>query len=373
MTVVDQHGRVLGRWNVLDVALGLVLLFLIPLLYGGYLLFRPQPATLTAIEPSRLHAGTDVDATVRGTNLRPYMRVSFNERQGRSFMFVDATQAVVTVTDLPPGVYDVILYDQAQERARLPRALEVIAVPRPQVTLDLIGSFTGIAEPLLSRIKANLALDGLGHVREVGAPVPSQTRTAVGPGELQNLSAAALMNVPAIVRANCVIANRGGSTVCVALDTSLTRDAVLTVTAAGSPALFQIDQVRAAGDGETADVRVRFAGERAVVERLQVGDRDQPRRNMFATGATIAQLSGATRATSAVVIAAPLRSQGEAPVVLAGDVVTVDALLRIPVQSTPDGWSYNGQLLKAGRALVFHGHDVEVNGVITGIALSRAK
>lgn len=373
MTVVDQHGRVLGRWNVLDVAVGLVLLFLIPLLYGGYLLFRPQPATLTSIEPARMQAGTQVDATVRGTNLRPYMRVSFNEQQGRSFRFVDATQAIVAIADLPPGMYDVILYDQAQERARLPRALEVIAVPRPQVSVDLIGSFTGIGEPLLSQIRPGLALEGLGLVREVGAAVRSETRAVVAAGGLQNLAAPSLMNVPAIVRADCVITNRGGSAVCVALDVSLLRDAVLTVMAGGSSALFQIDQVRSGGDSETADVRVRFAGERAVVERLKVGDRDQPRRNMFATGATIAQLSGTTRATSAVVIAAPLRPQGEAPVVLAGDIVTVDALLRVPVESTPDGWSYNGQLLKAGRALVFHGADLEINGVMTGITLSRAK
>src|SRR5829696_6728421 len=114
MTLVDERGRLLGRWNVVDALIGIVLLGLIPLLYGGYLLFRPQAASLVSIEPARMQAGSEIDLTVHGNNLRPYMRVSFDNYQGRSFLFSDTTKAVVGVHDLPPGIYDVILYDNAQ-------------------------------------------------------------------------------------------------------------------------------------------------------------------------------------------------------------------------------------------------------------------
>src|SRR5262245_26475905 len=140
MTLVDDRGRVLGRWNVVDALIGVVLLGAIPLLYSGYLLFRPQSASLVAIEPPRIQAPGDVDVTVVGSNFRPYMRVSFDDHQGRSFLFADTTKAVVRVNDIPPGVYDVILYDNAQERARLPKAFTVMAPAQAQTQVDLIGS-----------------------------------------------------------------------------------------------------------------------------------------------------------------------------------------------------------------------------------------
>ena len=367
MTDVDQRGRVFGRWNVLDVLIGLVLLLVIPVLYGGVLLFRPERATIVSIEPARVPAGDNSNVLIRGTNLRPFMRVSFNDRQGRTFLFGDTTQAAVGLPELPAGVYDVILYDQAQERARLPRAFEVAALPRQQVALDLIGTFTAVPQNLVEKITPALKLEGLGEIRQVGKPAPSQTRTVTGPLELQNIPATSAFNIPAIVRANCNLVQRGGVAICVALEIGLSRDAVLTLLTPAGSVLFQIDQIRSTLEPNLIDVRVRFAGQRAVVDRLKVGDQDLPRSNVFASGATIAQLSGAVAASSAVVISAPLRPQGEAPTVLAGDIVTVDATLKVPVQSTPDGWSYNGQVLKAGRSMVFYGRDVEINGAILGI------
>ena len=98
MSVVDDQGRLFGRWNVVDVLLGVLLLVLIPMLYGGYLLFRTAPPSLTSIEPAQIIERTDTDFIVHGNNLRPYMRVSFNEHQGTNFLFDDATKARVPMT-----------------------------------------------------------------------------------------------------------------------------------------------------------------------------------------------------------------------------------------------------------------------------------
>ena len=49
MTLVDDQGRLFGRWNVVDGLIGVVLLGFIPLLYGAYLLFRPPASSLTSI------------------------------------------------------------------------------------------------------------------------------------------------------------------------------------------------------------------------------------------------------------------------------------------------------------------------------------
>ena len=49
--------------------------------------------------------------SVKGENFRPYMRVSFNSVQGNSFIFRNAGEAVIDLNAMPPGVYDVVLYD----------------------------------------------------------------------------------------------------------------------------------------------------------------------------------------------------------------------------------------------------------------------
>jgi hypothetical protein len=362
MTLVDDHGRLFGRWNVVDAMVGIVLLGLVPLLYGGYVLFRSQPPSLTSVEPARLQAPGDADLTIRGNNLRPYMRVSFDNHQGRTFLFSDTTRAVVRATDLPPGVYDVILYDNAQERARLPKGLEVVAAPRPQTQLDLIGSFTAIPESLASQIKPDLQIEGLGQVLRVGKAQPSVTRAVVGPLELVNVSSGSAVNVPAVIRANCALVQRGGSASCMALDNAMIRDTVLTVPLTGANALFQIDQVRAAGAPSTIDVRARLSGERAVVERVRRGDRDIARNNEFASGAEVISASPVVRAGSSVIVSAQV--PGTTPSITAGDIASVEVMLRVPAYQTLDGWSYDGQQLKGGRSFVFHGPGYELSGTV---------
>lgn len=368
MKLVDTDGRVFGRWNIVDVSVGVFLLFLIPVLYGAYLLFRPSAPALASVEPVRVQDDREVNVTVRGTNLRPYMRVSFNEHQGNTFQFIDSTQAVIRVRALPAGVYDVILYDQGQERARIAKALEVIEQPRPQATLDVIGMFTAVPQSLAATIRPELTLERFGKVISVGKPESSLTRTQVGPAELVDVASTPAVNVPAIIRANCTLMIRGNVATCVTNETSLMRDAVSTVMTPAGPALFQIDQVRTLGRSSPVDVRVRFAGERSVVERIRVGHIDLPRRNPFAGGAEIGRLSGISRASTSIVVSTLMSPQmGEVPAILAGDISTVDATLRATAERGPDGWSYNGKVLKAGRALIFHGEDYEVSGTILAV------
>jgi hypothetical protein len=371
MTLVDANGRVFGRWNVVDVSIGLFLLFLLPVLYGAYLLFRPSPPGLMSIEPPRVQ-DDQISVTVRGANLRPYMRVSFNEHQGNTFQFIDSTQAVVRIQSLPAGVYDVILYDEAQERARLAKALEVVEQPRPQSMLDVAGMFTAVPVDLAAKIQPKLTIEKFGEVVTVGKPEASHTRTQVGPTELINVPSTSAVNVPAVIRVPCTLMLRGNIATCVANQTSLIRDAVTAVMTPAGSVLFQIDQVRAVGPSTAVELRVRFAGERSVVERMRIGHLDMPRRNPFAGGAAIAQLSGLSRAAASLVVSSLLSPQmGETPAILAGDIVTVDATLRATAERGPDGWSYNGKVLKAGRSLIFHGEDYEVSGTILAVTQEK--
>jgi hypothetical protein len=366
MTLVDDRGRLFGRLNVVDALVGIVVVGLIPLLYGAYVLFKPQPASLVSIEPARIEALSEVDLTIHGNNLRPYMRVSFDGIQGRNFLFGGPSTAVVRATGIPPGVYDVILYDNAQERARIPKGLEVTAAPRPKTEVDLIGSFVALPEPMAAQIKPDLQLAGLGRVTRVGATQPSLTRSVVGPLELLNIPSGSAVNIPAVIRATCALVQRGGSITCMALDNSLMRDVVLTIPLSGASALFQIDQVRSAGPATSVEVRVRLTGERAVIERVRRGDRDIERNNEFAAGAEVISASAPARASSAVIVATQSQP-GIPPAITVGDLATVEVVLRMPAQQTADGWSYRGQPMRLGRAFTFHGPDYELSATVLAV------
>lgn len=363
MTLVDANGRVLGRWNVVDVLVGVVLLLLIPLLYGGFVLFRPATPSLIAVEPARMHAGQGIEITVRGANLRPYMRVSFNEHQGQTFLFSDPSKAVVATPAMPPGVYDVILYDQAQERARIANGLEVVATPTPATQLDLIGSFTGVTQPIVDQLKDGLSIDGLGTLLRVAKPTAALTRTTLGAALIVPLPSENAFNVDAVIRANCALSYRSGAALCQAMDTALMQDVILRPTIGNTGVLFQIDQIRTTAPMATVRVRARMGGDRGVLEGMRVGDRDARRGNPFAASGTIAAMDGVRSVSTSVALAQP-NPQGQPEPFVLSDLAVRDVVLELPAQRLAEGWHYAGRWLLAGTPLTFTGPGYEVRGTI---------
>src|ERR1044072_3324267 len=122
MAIVDDRGRVSGRFNAVDVFVFALVVVMIPIAYGPYALFRTPPAKLRGVEPKQFTVGPNLRVRVNGTNLRPFMRVSFNTTQGRTFMIGSTETAEVELPDLEPGADDVVLYDHAQDDDRMPRA-----------------------------------------------------------------------------------------------------------------------------------------------------------------------------------------------------------------------------------------------------------
>lgn len=366
MTLVDDQGRLFGRWNVVDALLGLLLFGLVPLLYGAYLLFRPMPVGLTSVEPARIQAGSSVDLMIRGNHLRPFMRVSFDAHQGGGFLFADPSRAVVPISNIPPGVYDVILYDQAQERARIPKGLEVVANPRAETQLDLIGSFTGVAETVAAQLKEGMPLVGLGQILRLAPPAPSITRTAFGPGVLADVPSKGAFNVAAIIRADCNLVHRGDGVTCSALGTALMEDTVLRPVVGSTSVLFQIDQIRTTEPTETVTVRARMGGDRLVLDRMRAGDRDVRRRNPFSASGTIVSMDATRDASASVAIAAPT-AQGQLEPFVVSDLGVREVVLRLPAQHTGDGWHYVGRTLSPGSVMQFHGPGYQAIGTVLSV------
>src|SRR5215467_12419878 len=107
MAVVDDRGRIGGTVNLIDAVIAVVILGLIPVAFGAYLLFRTPMPRLVSVTPSSLYQGKNLNVTITGENLRPYLRVTFNGVQGQSFLIGNTTYALVELPDLKAGTYDV--------------------------------------------------------------------------------------------------------------------------------------------------------------------------------------------------------------------------------------------------------------------------
>jgi hypothetical protein len=250
MPIIDDRGRVFGRLNLVDAALLLFVIVLVPAAYGAYLLLRDPPATLRAVNPNVIEQAPSLQVEVRGEHLRPYMRVSFNDEQGRAFWFVNPTTAVVPLPDLRPGTYDVVLYDYMREVARLRAAVRIEPAPAPpMVQVEVNGAFTSLTDEQARSIHTGLRLveaDGsTAEVISVGTPEPDLVRIATGDTSVIAVPVKNRVQLPVRIRASCVVsAMPDGTLRCTAGGTALARDSNVRYPALNTALILHITDVR---------------------------------------------------------------------------------------------------------------------------------
>ncbi len=346
MPLVDDHGRIFGRFNLLDLAVAVVLLGLIPLGYGAYALFRVPPPVLTSIEPATLQLDREMRLTIRGANLRPYMRISLGDNQTRAFLFKDTTTAEVVFSDVPPGQYDVVLYDFAQERSRLPKGLTIAPPALPITEVFAAGYLTGVTEQVRATIKPGFSFQGQAEIVELGAPSPDLARVAAG-DRLVDLPQAKTVKVAMLLRIPCTVeTNAVGTGLCransangpgVFLGPPLGPGIYLPLPIFDLRLPFLITQVRPSSPASLIEVRVRVSPAEDAGLMARVGDADVGlAENPFAAGA---------------VVTTPLR----------GDQLT----FTVPAIATMKGWDYAGQLLRVGGGFSFVSPRYQLNGIVT--------
>src|SRR5438552_9662682 len=144
MTIVDERGRLFGRFNLIDAAVVLVALVLIPVAYAAYVLLHPDPIRIVSVEPSRAIVGQTPRIRIHGDHLRPYLRAQVGGLQPHTFLIESPLEGEMVLPELPAGTYDLTLYDEVREVARMKNAITVAPVPTgPRVSLRLNGSFFG--------------------------------------------------------------------------------------------------------------------------------------------------------------------------------------------------------------------------------------
>jgi hypothetical protein len=250
MSIVDDRGRVFGRFNLVDVAAGLLVVVLLPAAYGAYLLFRDPTPRLSAITPSVLQEGPNLQVQVRGEHLRPYMRVSFGDQQGQTLLFVNATTGVVPLPpQLPPGVYDVVLYDYSQEVSRLMKAFTIQPQPAPATAvLDVSGTFSVLTPQDVSAIALGMKFfeDGraVAEVSWIGAAAPEVLQINTGDKAAISVPVDRLQ-LPARLRTTCLVqTSPDGALRCAIGGVALTRDANVHYPGPSRSFLFHVTDVR---------------------------------------------------------------------------------------------------------------------------------
>jgi hypothetical protein len=163
MPLIDSRGRLFGLLNLIDAAVVLFVLAIVPIGFATYRVFRVPSPEITSVTPAAQPPGPDRRIRLAGQNFRPYLR-AFVNRAGQPFSLVNGnpeftegrflvetpTLVEIKLPELPPGAYDLRLFDERQQVAeRLNAFTIVIASPS---TIDIIVRF--IASPdLISLVK----------------------------------------------------------------------------------------------------------------------------------------------------------------------------------------------------------------------------
>ena len=58
MPLIDDEGRIFGKFNLIDVIIGALLIGAIPISYGAFVLFRTPDPSILSIEPTQVTAGS---------------------------------------------------------------------------------------------------------------------------------------------------------------------------------------------------------------------------------------------------------------------------------------------------------------------------
>jgi len=222
MPFIDDRGRLFGKVNLIDAAVGIFLLVLIPLGYSAYLLFRDPVPTIVSVEPAQIVEYQPATIRIQGQDLRPYLRARLGDTEF-SFLVESTSAGMVRLTEeevaasrniLPVGTYDLVLLDEARELVRKPGALSVIPAPSPpppppppEVAVQVAGTFIGLSKDEVDRIKVGAKLGPFAEVLALRPPEPGTQRIIVpahnAATHFVDSPMSDTVQVPALIRIHC--------------------------------------------------------------------------------------------------------------------------------------------------------------------------
>ncbi len=202
MPLVDGRGRLFGRLNIIDAALLAFVLLLLPIGYTASRLFRVQQPGIDRVEPAQQPVGPARRIRVQGHDFRPYLK-AFVSRAGEPFSLITRlptgieglvrletpSTIGIELPNIAAGAYDLYLYDETHEIARLANAF--ILKPPPETVLRVRVRLATLPDVAAMIHEGDVDIpDDSGAVglttpsaklitiRELGGPVPAVSASA---------------------------------------------------------------------------------------------------------------------------------------------------------------------------------------------------
>jgi hypothetical protein len=347
MPLIDQQGRIFGRWNLIDAAAIVFAIVLVPAAYGTYLLFRPSAPRIDSVtrveisrEERRIAGGSPLSAKlkVRGTGFNPMLRAAIGDTAAMGFVFENPNSADVLVGTVAPGTHDLVLLDGIQEVAR---ARGAVTVEEPSTTfvrlagriVDLDPAFarTLVATPQLADPKPNFAILALGPIE------PARERLQLG-DRMTDITRPGLVEREAIFLTRCD--PQSGLERCAVGGAPLEGlpPIVTSITAPSGALKLSIREVLPADSPRVALVRVRMRDD-TTASPIKVGDRD-----------------------------ALLDERAAVVTAITGSTIT----LRLGVDPSREGWRYRGALLVPGADLSFAPGSYMARAIVESITVEES-
>ncbi len=347
MAIVDDHGRLFGRLNLVDAAVAAFVLLLVPLGYGTYLLFQPSAPRIDSVAPSiisreerRIGVGGYLRAKfkVRGTGFTPLLRARIGDAEALGFVFENPNSADILVGPVPPGAHDLILLDGIQEVARAIGAISV--QPEASTFVRAVGWLTNLDADLVKTLRVGLSFPEIEPAFEILALGPTRpARSSVklaGSTILRTVDGREEREAVLTLRCDpsqdnpCTIGERAENQI---------PPVSISLTGPSRAFQFSIEELLPPTPPQMGSVQVRLAAG-APLSTVRVDDRDG--------------LLDERRA----VVTAINRSAGGATVTL-----------NLGLDESRDGWWYRGQPVRAGAPFRFSTNTYEVAGTIESVRL----
>lgn len=358
MPLVDDRGRLFGRMNIIDAAVAAFVLLLIPLAYAAYLLFKVPEPVLTAATPGTFKNSENQYVQLTGQHLRPLLR-AYAGTTAATYLFESPDRAQVRLPPLTPGVYDLILFNDAQEVAKIPGGITVTSPPLETAMLTASGMFTRLTPEQVGAVKqgARFSWPGGQESMEVVAVLPAAPDTVSFTAN--GVTAPTGTNkdkVPALVKMTTTVSGAdlkaGGVPVAAGAE--------LAVPAGGTSGniAFAVERVYAARTTPVT-LRIRFVTRPEVMELVR-RDLAAAQREPEALRALRPELISATQTQDLLgTTKAELRE---------GRIAVVEAVVRVPALRTPQGWSVDNKIVRAGGEYVFERPNYTLaNGIILSL------
>ncbi|MBI3090340.1 MAG: IPT/TIG domain-containing protein [Candidatus Tectomicrobia bacterium] len=139
--IVDRHGRLLGKVNLLDACVLVILAALIPLGVVAFRVLNVETPKIVSIHPARSSSNDVITLTIRGENFYPPLQVRVGPLTLTPKTPADgrAISVELPAAELPPGEHDVLVMNPNGLTAK--SAMKFARLVKPDIEVDAFVRF----------------------------------------------------------------------------------------------------------------------------------------------------------------------------------------------------------------------------------------